>query len=80
MWLCELRASFDAKARIASAVPIECTFSHGAHTVLTRNPRLLFGLMQALHAQGREHDAEWVGQQFQAAWKNADTKLRVEDL
>jgi len=45
-----------------------------------RNPRSLFGLMQALKAQGREHDAEWVGQQFQAAWKNADTKLRVEDL
>ena len=45
-----------------------------------RNPRSLFGLMQALQAQGREHDAEWVEQQFQAAWKNADTKLRVEDL
>ncbi len=24
-----------------------------------RNPRSLFGLMQALKAQGREHDAEW---------------------
>lgn len=45
-----------------------------------RNPRSLFGLMQALKAQGREHDAEWVGQQFEAAWKNADVKLRVEDL
>lgn len=45
-----------------------------------RNPRSLFGLMRALKAQGREHDAEWVGQQFEAAWKNADTKLRVEDL
>ena len=45
-----------------------------------RNPRSLFGLMQALRAQGREYDAEWVGQQFEAAWKNADTKLRVEDL
>ena len=45
-----------------------------------RNPRSLFGLMQALKAQGREHDAEWVEQQFQTTWKNADTKLRVEDL
>jgi tetratricopeptide (TPR) repeat protein len=45
-----------------------------------RNPRSLFGLREALKAQGRQHDAEWVGQQFDAAWKNADTKLRVEDL
>jgi tetratricopeptide (TPR) repeat protein len=45
-----------------------------------RNPRSLFGLMRALKAQGREHDAEWVGQEFEAAWKNADVKLRVEDL
>ncbi|MGZ4837877.1 MAG: tetratricopeptide repeat protein [Terriglobales bacterium] len=45
-----------------------------------RNPRSLFGLMRALKAQGREHDAEWVGQQFGAAWKDADTKLKVEDL
>jgi tetratricopeptide (TPR) repeat protein len=45
-----------------------------------RNPRSLFGLMRALKAQGREHDAEWVGQEFEAGWKNADTKLRVEDL
>lgn len=45
-----------------------------------RNPRSLFGLTQALKAQDRQHDAAWVEQQFQAAWKNADTKLRVEDL
>ena len=45
-----------------------------------RNPRSLFGLQRALKAQGREHDAEWVGQEFEAVWKNADVKLRVEDL
>jgi tetratricopeptide (TPR) repeat protein len=45
-----------------------------------RNPRSLFGLQQALKDQGRDHDAQWVGQQFDASWKNADTKLRVEDL
>jgi tetratricopeptide (TPR) repeat protein len=45
-----------------------------------RNPRSLFGLMQALKAQDRQHDAEWVEQQFQVTWKSADTKLRVEDL
>lgn len=45
-----------------------------------RNPRSLFGLVQALKAQGRHHDALWVEQQFNAAWKNADTKLKVEDL
>jgi tetratricopeptide (TPR) repeat protein len=45
-----------------------------------RNPRSLFGLQQALKAQHRDHDAEWVGQEFEGAWKNADTKLKVEDL
>jgi tetratricopeptide (TPR) repeat protein len=45
-----------------------------------RNARSLFGLREAVKGQGQEHDAPWVGQQFEAAWKNADVKLRVEDL
>jgi tetratricopeptide (TPR) repeat protein len=45
-----------------------------------RNGRSLFGLMESLKAQGKTSDAAWVKQQFEDAWKNADTKLRLEDL
>ena len=45
-----------------------------------RNGRSLFGLMESLKAQGKTHEAELVRREFERAWKNADTKLRVEDL
>jgi len=50
---------------------------------LDRNPRsgrALFGLSESLKAQKRTVDAGWVDRQFAAAWKDADTKLRIEDL
>ncbi len=40
-----------------------------------RNGRSLYGLAQALKAQGRSHDEFFVRQQFEAAWKDADTRL-----
>jgi tetratricopeptide (TPR) repeat protein len=45
-----------------------------------RNPRSLFGLREALKAQNKAYDAQFVDKQFQAAWKSADIKLKVEDL
>jgi tetratricopeptide (TPR) repeat protein len=45
-----------------------------------RNGRALFGLMESLKAQGKPAAAQFVQRQFEAAWKNADVKLRVEDL
>ena len=45
-----------------------------------RSGRSLFGLMQSLQAQGRTYDAQLVGQQFNASWRHADAKLRVDDL
>ena len=45
-----------------------------------RNPRSLFGLREALKAQNKAYDAQFVDKQFQAAWKSPDLKLRVEDL
>lgn len=45
-----------------------------------RNGRALFGLLESLRAQGKKHAAEFVQREFEAAWKNADTKLRIEDL
>ena len=45
-----------------------------------RNGRSLYGLMMSLAAQKKTVDAEWARREFEEAWKNADTKLRVEDL
>jgi tetratricopeptide (TPR) repeat protein len=45
-----------------------------------RNPRSLWGLNQALKAQGRDYDAAFVQKQFDAAWKGTGSPLRVEDL
>jgi len=45
-----------------------------------RSGRSLFGLVESLKGQGKTYDAQMVELEFQEAWKNADTKLRVEDL
>ncbi|HEY0378079.1 MAG TPA: hypothetical protein VGC87_14270 [Pyrinomonadaceae bacterium] len=45
-----------------------------------RNGRSLFGLMESLKAQGKAREAELVRREFERAWKNADTRLRIEDL
>jgi tetratricopeptide (TPR) repeat protein len=44
-----------------------------------RNPRSLFGLEQALKAQGKAYDAGFVRKQFDASWKGA-TAPKVDDL
>jgi hypothetical protein len=44
-----------------------------------RNGRALFGLAASLKAQGEHYAAELVQQEFEAAWRNADVKLRLED-
>jgi tetratricopeptide (TPR) repeat protein len=45
-----------------------------------RNGRSLFGLAESLKAQGKAREAELVRREFERAWKNADTRLRIEDL
>lgn len=45
-----------------------------------RNPRSLFGLSEALRAQNRAYDAQFVDKQFQSNWKGTDIKLKVTDL
>lgn len=45
-----------------------------------RNPRSLFGLAAALRGENRPDDAGLVEAQFSYAWRNATTKLSVEDL
>jgi tetratricopeptide (TPR) repeat protein len=45
-----------------------------------RNPRSLFGLQQALKAQGKEYDAAFVEKQLQSSWKGGSAKLKLDDL
>lgn len=45
-----------------------------------RNPRSLFGLQQALKAEGRDYEAWFVQKQFEAAWKGGSSQLKVADL
>ncbi len=45
-----------------------------------RNGRSLYGLSKSLEAQKKDADAAWVRAQFDAAWKDADTPVRIEDL
>jgi len=79
-WYYPVRESLGA-ALLAQGNPV------GAESVFRedlnknpRNPRSLFGLMHSLKAQHRDADAMWVETQFKAAWKNADTQLRLADL
>jgi tetratricopeptide (TPR) repeat protein len=45
-----------------------------------RNGRSLFWLVASLKKQGKEYEAQLVQGEFEAAWKNLDTQLRVEHL
>ncbi len=45
-----------------------------------RNPRSLFGLWQALAAQKKDVEADWVHRQFVEAWKYADGEARLSDF
>lgn len=45
-----------------------------------RNGRALFGLAESLKKQNKTAAAQFVQREFDTAWKNADIKLRVEDL
>ena len=50
---------------------------------LKRNPRSgrsLFGLVQSLRGQGKAYDARLVEQQYEAAWRNGESKLSLNDL
>jgi tetratricopeptide (TPR) repeat protein len=44
-----------------------------------RNGRSLLGLAESLRAQKQEYAAQLLTQEFQAAWRNADVKPRLED-
>ena len=45
-----------------------------------RDPRALFGLMQALKAEQKLDSAEWVQHECESSWSNPSLQLHVEDL
>lgn len=45
-----------------------------------RNPRSLFGLLQALRAQAKSHDATFVQAEFNAAWKGDPQQLDLQNF
>ena len=45
-----------------------------------RNARSLLGLHEALVQQKKDADAAWIDAEFREAWKNADSKVTVDDL
>src|SRR4051812_38350800 len=45
-----------------------------------RNGRSLFGLMKSLQAQGKTIEAEWVQQEYKAAWKGEPLRMKTFDV
>jgi len=79
-WYYPVRESLGT-ALLADGLPAEAEAVFRAD--LQKNPRSsrsLFGLWQSLLAQKKTADAVWVQRQFEAAWKNADVKLKLEEL
>jgi tetratricopeptide (TPR) repeat protein len=79
-WFYPVRESLGAALlRNGDAAEAEAVFREG----LARSPnngRMLFGLLESLKAQRKTDAAAWVEREFRVAWKNADLKLRIEDL
>jgi tetratricopeptide (TPR) repeat protein len=79
-WFYPVRQSLAAELlRNGKAKEAEAVFREAIDT-RPRDGRLLFGLWQSLLAQKRDNEATLVEQQFNAAWKEATVKLRIEDL
>lgn len=79
-WYYPTRESLGAALLLAgNAAEAEKVFSKDLEDN-PRNGRSLFGLAASLKKQGKTQAAQKAQQQFEAAWKNADSKLRIEDL
>jgi tetratricopeptide (TPR) repeat protein len=79
-WYYPVRESLGA-ALIKNGSPVEAekTFRDDLRQN-PRNPRSLYGLMEALRAQRKDADADLVEAQYESAWKNADSKLSLKSL
>jgi tetratricopeptide (TPR) repeat protein len=79
-WYYPIRESLGAALlRDGEAVEAEEVFRRDLENN-PRNGRSLFGLAESLKKQGKTEAANAMRRRFETAWKNADTKLRIEDL
>jgi tetratricopeptide (TPR) repeat protein len=80
VWFYPVRESLGATLLAAGRAPdAERVFREDLEKH-PRNARSLFGLQASLAKQGRESEAALVQREFEVAWKNADTKLVLEDF
>jgi tetratricopeptide (TPR) repeat protein len=80
VWFYPVRESLGAALLAAGRAPEAERVFRDDLEKHPRNARSLFGLQAALAKQGREVEAAFVQREFDAAWKNADTKLALEDF
>jgi tetratricopeptide (TPR) repeat protein len=79
-WYYPIRESLGAALlKAGQAAEAEKVFREGVRRS-PRNGRMLFGLAEALKAQGKSEEAEMVRKEFEAAWGKADIRLTVEGL
>ena len=79
-WFYAVRQSLGAaQLRAGAHAEAEQVFREALATH-PRDGRLLYGLWQALLAQGRGSEAVLVEQQFKRAWADATSPLTLEDL
>jgi tetratricopeptide (TPR) repeat protein len=79
-WYYPTRESLGAALLLAGdAVEAEKVFQKDLE-YNPRNGRSLFGLVESLKRQGKGAQSPPIQKEFEAAWANADTKLKIEDL
>jgi hypothetical protein len=79
-WYYPVRESLgSALLRAGDAAGSETVFREGVQRS-PRNGRMLFGLREALKAQGKTSAVELVGREFESAWKRADITLSLSNL
>jgi hypothetical protein len=79
-WYHPVRESLGAAlVRAGNAAEAEAVLREGVRRS-PRNGRMLFGLLEALRAQGKRDSAVWVEKEFRAAWSRADAKLTLDRL
>ena len=80
VWFYPVRESLGAALLAANRAPDAERVFRDDLVKHPRNARSLFGLQAALAKQGKEVDAAWVQREFDDAWRNADSKLTLEDF
>jgi Flp pilus assembly protein TadD len=79
-WYYPVRESLGAALlRAGDPSAAEAVFREGSRRS-PNNGRMVFGLLESLKAQQKTDAAAWVQREYEAAWKGADIKLRLEDF